>query len=390
MRSAILFLIIQITGLLFFVSCVQSTLQETKPTPAVAQIKPTNEVPGKIAWENEFQRTVEAARKEGKLVVYMSLGSELRIELIKGFGERFGIGMEAISMTPQQLTEKLVRERKAGVYTADVYQGGAAPMLNILKPAGILDSMEPAFILPELKDGELIRKTWWDGKLLWVDPEHKILAFLAFAQDWTAINTDMVKPEEMKSLRDLLNPKWKGKILMFDPTIAGAGSMLFGVLATYITGLDFWREFARQEPVFLRDQRQITEWVARGKYAIAVAPRPTEVWTFQNIGAPIVMPPAPSEGIYLVAGSGSMALINQAPHPNAARLYINWLLSVEGLTIFTRAFGSPSVRLDVPTDFLPADRLRQPGVKYFWADFEEFLFKLPGLYKEAGEIFGIK
>lgn len=177
---------------------------------------------------------------------------------------------------------------------------------------------------------------------------------------------------------------------MFDPSTTGSGGKLFGALATYIVGLDFWREFAKQEPMIFRDHRVMSEWVARGKNPIAVAPRPDEIQTFQQLGLPIIMPSAPTEGIHLITGAGGIALVNQAPHPNAAKLFINWLLSKEGLTIFSKLYDSPSARLDVPTDFLKPDRLRQPGVKYFWADTEEYLLKEPALQKEAREILGIR
>jgi len=82
--------------------------------------------------------------------------------------------------------------------------------------------------------------------------------------------------------------------------------------------------------------------------------------------------------------------MNKAAHPNAAKLYINWLLSKEGLTVFTKAYGAPSLRLDVPTDFLPPEKQRQAGVKYIWPENEEYLSKETTYYSMAREIFGIK
>lgn len=390
MRNFIL-MVCAVIGLVALISCSGSTVPGTTPLPGESLGKTPGAAPVKAGWELEMQQTAEAAKKEGTVVVYMTAGASVREALVKTFGGRYGVSVEAVSLTGPQLSEKLIRERRAGLYLGDVYQGGVTTPITGLKPLGIFDPLEPAFILPELKDPELIKQTWWDGKLLWVDNDHKVIAFGAFAQDWVLINTDLVKPEELRSLKDLLNPKWKGKVLMYEPSMAGAGSKLFGVISEFMLGLDFWREFARQEPVILRDHRQMVEWVAQKKYSIAVAPRPEESQQFKNAGAPVLLLPPPVEGIHLTAGSGGLALINQAAHPNAAKLYINWILSKEGLTTYTRAYGSPGARLDVPTDFLPPDRLRQPGVKYFWADYEGYLLKEAAYYyKEAREIFGIR
>lgn len=389
MRNFIL-IVFTLIGLIVFASCTGSTVQGIKPSPGETSGESPTLTPVKTGWELEMQQTVEAAKKEGTVVVYMTAGAQVREDLVKTFGGRYGVSVEAVSLTGAQMSEKLIRERRGGLYLGDVYQGGVTTPITILKPLGIFDPLEPAFILPELKDQELIKQTWWDGKLLWVDNDHQVIAFGAFAQDWVLINTDLVKPEELRSLKDLLNPRWKGKVLMYEPSMTGAGGKLFGVIAEFMLGMDFWREFARQEPVILRDHRQMVEWVAQKKYSIAIAPRPEESQQFKNAGAPVLLLPPPVEGINLTAGSGGLALINRAAHPNAAKLYINWILSKEGLATYTRAYGSPSARLDVPTDFLSPDRLRQPGVKYFWADYESYLSKEPAYYKEAREIFGIR
>ena len=176
---------------------------------------------------------------------------------------------------------------------------------------------------------------------------------------------------------------------MFDPTMTGAGGKLFSVTATQIMGMDFWRDLARQEPVFYRDHRLMVEGVARGKYYIGLAAKPDEVALFKDAGAPLTHR-TPVEGIGLTTGSGGLALPAKAPHPNASRIFINWLLSKDGAKVFSEAFDAQSARMDVPTDFLSADKIRQPGVKYFYAESEEFLKLEPDLAKEARQIFGIK
>src|SRR3972149_2861201 len=98
---------------------------------------------------------------------------------------------------------------------------------------------------------------WWEGKLRWVDPDHKILVFIAFPIPWAVINTDLVKPEEINSYKDLLNPKWKGKIILLDPTMTGPSGKLFSTSVKFLVGIEFWRDLAKQEPVITRDSRVV-------------------------------------------------------------------------------------------------------------------------------------
>lgn len=374
--------------ILALISC---SPQETTKAPARKSTAENVSIPvAKSGWEKEWDMTVVEARKEGRLVVITTVGPTVRTALSRSFKERFGVDIEFLSGTGREISEKLSSERKAGLYLADIYQGGVTTPVTLLKPAGIIGNIEQSLILPELTNPAEIRKTWFGEKLTWVDPSHKILAFTGFPQDIVTINISQVKPEEMKSYKDMLNPKWKGKIAMFDLSMPGAGGYLFGVVGEKIMGMDFWREFARQDVFITRDHRQLTEWVARGKYAMAAAPKPEVIDEFIREGAPLKTITDLQEGAVLATGSGGLALIDKAPHPYAAKLFINWLLTKETLAIYTKAYAAHSLRLDVPTDFLASERIRQPGVKYYFGDEEEFLLKLGGLFPQAREIFNIK
>lgn len=86
------------------------------------------------------------------------------------------------------------------------------------------------------------------------------------------INTNMVKAGEIKGYADLLNQQWKGKILLNDPTKAGSGGKLFGVVGSRIMGWDYWDKILKQYPALVTDQRLLVEWVARGRYTVGFAP----------------------------------------------------------------------------------------------------------------------
>ncbi len=136
-----------------------------------------------------------------------------------------------------------------------------------------------------------------------------------------------------------------------------------------------------------RDNRLMVEWVARGKYPLNIGARDEEVREFSSSGAPISQA-IRSEGTYLTGGNGFVSLAKGAPHPNAAKIFINFLLSKEGQAISSKATGSQSARIDVPTDYLDPTAQRQRGVKYFDALGEEFARKKNMHLKTAKEIFG--
>lgn len=380
--------VVLLLGVLLLVACAPKGAATPAPAAPAPQPEERKVVPqvaatAKAAWEAEWEKVLEAGKKEGRVVVYGTFGAETRARLVRGFKDRYGMSLEVITAKGAEVSEKLFAERRAGLYLADLYIGGSTTIVTQIKPAGVLDPLEPALILPEVLDP----KAWWRGNLDWVDRDRLILAFLGYPSAPLGINTDHVKPAEMKSYRDLLNPKWKGKISMNDPTVAGTGAKLVGVIGMQITGLDFMRELVKQEPFILRDQRLQVDWLARGKYPIAIQPKTDVMGEARRAGAPIT-DLTPEEGTYMSSGSGCMALINRAPHPNAAKVFINWLLSKEGQTIFTQAQMAQSGRVDVTTEHLDPVEVRVPGKKYFEAYSEDFTKLQPEHMKIAAEIFG--
>lgn len=366
---------------LFAISCAANPgIPEQKASTAlqttVAEAK-------KPAWQADWEKTLEMASKEGRLVIYSTAGSEAGRAMMDGFRSKYGISVDVTTGRGDVLAPRLSAERRAGIYMVDLYVGGITPVINSIKPAGALDPLEPALVLPEVKDAAV----WWGNQLRFVDRDRTILAFLIYPVPPLAVNTNFVRPGEIKSYHDLLSSKWKENFIVNDPTVDGIGQKFMNVLGSFILNYDFVRDLARQKPVVIRDQRLQMEWLAQGKYPLLFPPKTDTYTSFKNAGAPLNIV-IPAEGTYLASGSGALSLINRAPHPAAARLFINWLLTREGQTEFSKAHGSQSGRLDVATDHLEATYIRDPSVKYIYVDSEEFLLKIPELMKSLKEIFG--
>ncbi len=341
---------------------------------------------GKAVWEAEWNQVLAAARQEGTVVVPTSGGAEMRTALAKGFQDAYGIAVENISGRGSEMAQKILSERRAGIYSYDVYMGGSSTPTNILKPEGVFDPFEPELINPEVTDPQTIKKIWWHGSLWWIDPDKRLLAFSLTPDAAIAYNTSLVKEGEIKSWQDLLDPKWKGKIVINDPTTAGAGAT-FGLFAYSTLGEDFLKALAQNEPQVVRDERLMLEWLARGKVAMVVPPNTSVLPEFLNIGAPIKTV-VPKEGAWMAAGHGALAAFNKQPHPNAAKVYVAWLLSKEGQTLYARVGLAQSLRLDVPVDHLDPLNRRQEGVSYFIKEQEKVLQMDAVVQQKSKAIFG--
>lgn len=332
----------------------------TPPAPVTSPGQKTSvEIP-RVPLGQVWDRLVAEAKNEGRVVIATSNGPVFSQALAGAFQGKYGVSLEFIFGTSGELVPKIQAERRAGIYSTDTFIIGSSSIVPFLGREGALESLDNVLQLPEVLD----KKAWLTGDLLWIGPEHFQVMFIAMPGQSLWVNRDLVKSGEIKSHYDLLNPKWKGKISLRDPTTAGSGNAFFTFVAeTLPDGLEYLRELGKQEPAFTRDPRLQTEWVARGKYPVAIGSKIDIVKEFIQAGAPISAVPT-VEGTYLTGSGGGVALMNKAPHPRAAALFINWLLSREGQIVASQAYGGQSAREDIPTDFLEPYEVRQPGVKY--------------------------
>lgn len=388
MRKALLMLLLLLTVLVPTACAPAAAPAPQSPAlqpPATAPASVAPSAPAKPAWQAKWEQVLDEAKKEGRVMLATSGASETRTAMVEGFGKAYGLPVEAVAARSAQTTAKVLAERRAGLYLWDVTVGGTTTPLTQLKPVGAIEPLDPALIVPDVTDPDLIKKTWYRGELWWVDPDHTLLASLMFPYPPLAVNPNLVKPEEIKSYNDLLDPKWKGKLSFYDPMDAGTTLPSF-LLRTY--GPDWMRKLARQqEPIIMVDGRLQADWLVHGKVPIALGIKGDVYTQFKMTGAPI-QAVTPKEGGWLSAGSGGISMFNRPAHPNAVKVFINWLLSKEGQTTFSKAYGGQSAREDVPTDFLLPEQIRQPGVKYWEKEREEANIQKAEDLKLCKEIFG--
>jgi iron(III) transport system substrate-binding protein len=303
---------------------------------AVAQSKP-----------GEWEKIVEAGRKEGKVVVSVPSSADLRKGLEKTFRQRYGIEVETVTARGSASVRKIADEAKAGVRYFDLHLGGSQSIVTGLLPEGILDPMADSFLLPEVKDP----KHWWGGHI-WTDNAKKfIYTSLAYTTENFWYNRDLMKPEEIRSFDDLLNDKWKGKMGFLDPRTPGSGASLWSYMRE-IKGEEYLKKLAAQRLVLGRDQRVLAENVAKGNLPLVMGLTYYSFAPFVKAGLPVHPLPEPREGVYVSGGSGHLVVLKNAPHPNAAKVFVNWILGKEGQDVFSRAMGQGTRRLDVETSWL--------------------------------------
>ena len=308
----------------------------------------------------EWERVVEAAKREGEVSILGTTGTEARDALTLPFQKAYGLRVEYFGATGSQGASRIALERRAGKYLWDVFIGGTTTGLVSMIPIGAFDPMEPALILPEVKEP----KNWRGGELEFVDPGRQMLVLTPTHRVIFAVNTDLVDPKSFKSYKDFLAPKWKGQIVMDDPRQAGSSQATFTFFYLHPElGPDFIRALARQEPTVLRDPGQSINMLGQGKYPILIGPRDTILVDAIRRKLPIgaVNPRQMREGSDISPGPGNVALFNRPRNLNAAKVYLNWLLSKDGQYQFSRALGYVSKRLDVPNDFAEPWRVPQPG-----------------------------
>ncbi|MEX0841666.1 MAG: extracellular solute-binding protein [Xanthobacteraceae bacterium] len=313
-------------------------------------------------WQKTWDETLAAAKKEGKVVIVGSPDPVMRREIIPKFTERFGIPVEFIAGSSSQLAGRIRTERSSGIYAVDVFMSGADTTINVLHPQKMIDPLKPLLILPEVTDGA----KWKNGKPRFVDKEQKyILQLFSSVDTLIFINTDFVKPEEMRAAKDLLNPKWMGKIVTDDPNATGSGS---GSAVHFYTqlGADFVKKlYVDQKPVISRDRRQTTDWLARGVYPICLTCRPDDVQQLNKEGYKLVGLYRFSDMLNRVKLSPFVLTVaNKAPHPNAARVFVNWMAGKDAVEAYSRDNGVVSLRTDVDESFLNPGAIPQAGVQY--------------------------
>jgi iron(III) transport system substrate-binding protein len=257
--------------------------------------------------EDDWSKTVEAAKKEGHVVLYSAfVGLAAHQSLKKDFEATYGITVDILEARASEVRERIRIEQAAGRFVADVSENGRTTTTLQVEQDHVFDPHGPLPSLGHLKS----EFTADDIKLPIFAIVYGILA-----------NAQLVKPgDEPKSWLDLVDPRWKGKILSDDFRALGGGGVLFFVLQEKF-GRDFQEKLAKQELKFSREIPANERRVARGEYPLYLPVSLTSVPELKGLPVRFI---APKEGLPYIGYD--LALLKNAPHPNAARLLMEYYL----------------------------------------------------------------
>lgn len=379
-----------VAAALLTAACGSDPTATPVPTPTPPpQATPTSTPTADEQFQAEWDAIIKAAQDEGKLVIAAG-GSGARDSrpVWDVFQDKFGVEVLITTGTSNEVVQRLLAEQSANRYEVDLF------MMDILKQNQVIDAnglreLEPLLIHPEVTDLSL----WYNNQYLWADVGEKyVMGYAAIVNRDSIItagyNTDMVSEEDIERIKvdqDFIAPwfveKFKGNVLMMAPppySTAGGGNY-YTIAKHPSLGREFLKEFMTVlDAAWETDNRRACDFVAQGKYAWAffgsnVAQCLDELSESNLPTAEFEMEAGPQQEPFLSGGSSAMQIsapINP-PHPNAAQLALNWLLSVEGQTannelanVRENRYPRPSLRNDVPPGNTDPDQRREPGVIY--------------------------
>lgn len=279
---------------------------------------------------DDWDAVVAKAKAEGVVVVHGPPGATYRATLVAAFNGVYpDIKVQFSGAAGAVEIPKVIRERQAGIFDWDVWIGGPTGALSQLKDIGFFQPLAPI-----LRPETMADDNWLNGFAHgWMDTEKKLFyAFDGTVQTPVTVNWDVVSPSVLTSLADLAKPEFAGKIAFHDPRMSGSGNGASQTLLHNIGEAGLVALY-KNKVVYTSNTHQIGEWVVRGRYPIAIGLEAFVVSEFQAQGVGLnvsVLPDHYYKEQQLSVGFGGVGLIDRAPHPNAAAVYIDWLLSKAG------------------------------------------------------------
>jgi iron(III) transport system substrate-binding protein len=328
-----------------------------------AESKPASQV--------DWEKIVAAAKKEGDVRLW---GDQeiTHPDIVAAFTKEYPfIKPVTVSGRVGELMPRIIAERRAGKYLADLYSGGLGgrSFFDFFK-VGVLDPIKSLVILPDVVDGS----KWLNGEHYYADSEKRFVFMYEGSVAGVGLhyNTSLVDLKEFTSHWDLLNSKWKGKILLYERIGVGSPSVVRYYYNAQLGPEFVKRLFTETNVTVSQDRRQSSDWLASGKFPICIDCGDTDRAKQQGLPVDEFTQASLKEASYEISTSGNsgLALINNAPHPHAARVFINWFLSRNGQTVWQAVMNtkvmepSDSMRTDIPKDNVSPSARREEGRKY--------------------------
>jgi ABC-type Fe3+ transport system substrate-binding protein len=312
------------------------------------------------SWQADWEKTVKAAEDEGNIAIYMTQAFEPVFR--EAFQKRFPkIKVSIVTGRGFQLGQRIMTERRGEKYIADLCITGNVTPLTVFHKAKILEPIKPLLFLPEVLDPS----AWFEGKHHYNDPENRYIFIFEGTPRSGDItyNTKLVNPSEIRSYWNLLDAKWKSKIVTVDPLVAGPinSPQIFFYKHPDLGPEFLKRLYAETNMTIVRSDEQLMDWLSLGKYAMGFGGRDVDKAMQQGLPVNQFLPGHMKEGSSLTAYNGTLSFFNRAPHPNAAKVAINWLLSREGQSTWLDYNAKTAGQYDSLREDISKDKVAELG-----------------------------
>jgi ABC-type Fe3+ transport system substrate-binding protein len=330
---------------------------------------------------SEWDRIFKAAQAEGQVTV---AGFPALADAVSAAFERdTGIRLSFLGGNTSEQSARLEAEARAKNLTIDILLGGGRELAPLMQE-GFLQPIAPQLLLPGVGP-----QNFRQGKLKWMDNASQYLMQGAnYVYGWLVVNKDQVGAGEIRSWKDLLNTKYRGKITSYDVRTTGPGQGSAAWLSE-VFGLDYVKDlFLGQAVKFTIDSRGLVEGAVRGTSPIVFGAIQSEVERFGKAGFSNLAVVLPSDGPgYLTGGFSVLKQARGVPHPNAATVFINWYMSRPGQEVYSPVMLETSRRIDVDKN-VPDYLIPQPGIDYYDSYAEDVYFRRINEAKRIVEAMG--
>lgn len=295
-------------------------------------------------WKAKWDATL--AKAKSQTLVMTQHGNDGIPPIVAEFTKKFGIKVNISAQRPSRATARIRTEQKNGKFLWDVWVAATSNMTNIAAPAGMMVKLDDHLILPEVTD----MSNWRDSRYVFGEKGHRVFTFANYRSGTVYRNLDVAKGVEVKSMDDFMNPKFNGLIAMREAGRPNAGAFFFALMQSR-KGADFLTNFLKTaKPRVFESPKQIFNSVVRGNSALGIGMRNSEYTKCRRAGGCKNIVELPGFDIALSWGT---AIFKNAPNPEAAAVWVNWILSKEGQTSFVKNWsahnsdGAISMRKDV-------------------------------------------
>jgi iron(III) transport system substrate-binding protein len=337
--------------------------------------------------DGAWTATIQKAKEQTLVLVYSD--NKAFDTIVEEFTKKYGVKVQSTVARPTVILPRVKTEQTNGQYLWDVWWSITANMVNVAAPSGMLQPFEPFLMLPEVKDID----QWRHKDYIYGEAGRFVFTYSHEVSFSVYHNSDVVPEVKLDTIDALLDPRLKGKIVARDASQPNSGA--FALSPIYkAKGGEFLTKFLKdQEPKILENPQQLDTSLMRGGSAVAVGMQNTSYATCLKDGGCKNIAPMPELGITLSRG---LSVFKNAPHPEAAKVFINWLLSREGQAVAVREWakynltGAVSMRKDVephPDHKLDQPDFSNPG-QYVWVSTDDGSKEIDAVVKIFKDVTG--